>query len=104
MARAVEEFANNVYLTSDNPRSEDPVKIISDVLEGFSDPDAVIVEPDRAKAIERIILDCEPADSAFLCGKGHETTQLIGEDALEFDDRVVAERALSKRGCTVDSA
>jgi UDP-N-acetylmuramoyl-L-alanyl-D-glutamate--2,6-diaminopimelate ligase len=104
MARAVEEFADNIYLTSDNPRSEDPVKIISDVLEGFSDPDAVIVEPDRAKAIERIILDCEPTDSAFLCGKGHETMQLIGEDALEFDDRVVAEKALSKRGCAVDLA
>lgn len=104
MARAVEEFADKIYLTSDNPRSEDPVKIISDVLEGFADPDSVIVEPDRAKAIERIVLDCEPTDSAFLCGKGHETMQLIGEDAIELDDRVVAEKALSQRGCAVDSA
>ena len=104
MARAVEESADLVYLTSDNPRSEDPVKIIADVLEGFSAPDAVVVEPDRAKAIERIVLDCESKDSAFLCGKGHETVQIIGEHAVEFDDRLVAERCLQRRGFTVDSA
>jgi UDP-N-acetylmuramoyl-L-alanyl-D-glutamate--2,6-diaminopimelate ligase len=104
MAQAVEQFADIIYLTSDNPRSEDPVKIISDVMKGFSDPDAVIVEPDRGKAIERIILECHPADSALLCGKGHETMQLIGEDAIEFDDRTVAERALRTRGCAVGPA
>jgi len=101
MARAVEQIADVIYLTSDNPRSEDPMKIISDVMEGFADPDAVIVEPDRGKAIERIILECNPTDSALLCGKGHETMQLIGEHAIEFDDRVVAEKALSTRGCSV---
>jgi len=102
MARAVEEFADHIYLTSDNPRSEDPVKIIADVLQGFSDPDKVIVEPDRTRAIERIISDCEPADSAFLCGKGHETMQLIGEDTVEFDDRLVAGRCLARQGYTID--
>jgi UDP-N-acetylmuramoyl-L-alanyl-D-glutamate--2,6-diaminopimelate ligase len=104
MARAVEEFADFVYLTSDNPRTEDPVKIIADVLQGFADPEKVIVEPDRARAIDRIISDCEPTDSAFLCGKGHETMQLIGEDAVEFDDRLVAGKSLARRGYTVDAA
>ncbi len=103
MAEAVAEYADEIYLTSDNPRSEDPVKIIADVLEGFADPDRVIVEPDRAKAIERIINDCKPPDSAFLCGKGHETVQLIGEDAIEFDDRLVANRCLTRRGYSVDA-
>jgi UDP-N-acetylmuramoyl-L-alanyl-D-glutamate--2,6-diaminopimelate ligase len=104
MARAVEEFASDIYLTSDNPRSEDPVKIIADVLEGFSDPDAVIVEPDRAKAIERILLDCQPTDAAFLCGKGHENYQIIGEDIVEFDDRSFAEKTLVQRGFSIFSA
>lgn len=103
MARAVEEIADMVYVTSDNPRREDPMQIIADVLDGFADPDRVVVEPDRQKAIKRIIHDCQPSDSAFLCGKGHETTQLIGTDAIEFDDRVRAEEALRGRGFSVDS-
>jgi len=94
MGQAAERGADRVYLTSDNPRSEDPMDIINDALGGFETPDLVIVDPDRKNAIARAIIDAGPADVILIAGKGHEKTQTIGSDVLPFDDVRVAQDIL----------
>jgi UDP-N-acetylmuramoyl-L-alanyl-D-glutamate--2,6-diaminopimelate ligase len=91
--------ADRVFLTSDNPRSEDPQAIISAVLSGM-DPDArgrVAVEADRAAAIAQAIDAAAPGDVVVVAGKGHETTQTIGDLVVPFDDREVVRQVLEAR-------
>ena len=90
MAAAAEAGADRVYLTSDNPRSEEPMAIINDAITGFTTPAAVVIEPDRKAAIERAIIDAAAGDVVLIAGKGHEKTQTIGTDVLPFDDVHVA--------------
>ena len=90
MGRAAEAGADRVYLTSDNPRSEDAMGIIADALRGFIQPDSVVIEPDRKVAIERAIIDADPSDVVLIAGKGHEKTQIVGSHTLPFDDVRVA--------------
>ena len=90
MGRAAEAGADRVYLTNDNPRSEDAMTIITDALSGFTQPDKVAVEPDRKIAIERAIIDADPGDVVLIAGKGHEKTQTVGSQVLPFDDAQVA--------------
>ena len=92
MGKAADEGADVVIVTSDNPRSEDPDAIISDVLTGVRGP--VRVEPDRRRAIEAALAEAQPGDAVVIAGKGHEPTQTIGEQVLDFDDRVVARELL----------
>lgn len=96
MGRVAASGADLVIVTSDNPRSEDPRAIIDEILAGVpaDSRQAVIVEPDRAIAIEAAFRLARPEDVVVLAGKGHETTQTIGEQVSEFDDRVVARRIL----------
>lgn len=94
MGRAAEVGADRVYVTSDNPRSEDPMSIIEDALAGFESGEDVIVEPDRRSAIERAIIDSGPDDVVLIAGKGHEKTQTIGSDVLPFDDVRIAAHML----------
>ncbi len=96
MGRVASSGADLVIVTSDNPRSEDPRAIIDEILLGVPSDSrqAVIVEPDRAIAIEAAFRLARPEDVVVLAGKGHETTQTIGEQVSEFDDRVVARRIL----------
>lgn len=98
MARAA-SMADLVVVTSDNPRTEDPGTIIDEILVGFPEdgPD-VHVEPDRRKAILWAIENAEANDCVVIAGKGHETKQIIGTEAHDFDDRLVARSALHKRG------
>lgn len=98
MARAVERWADKIYLTSDNPRSEDPQQIIADVTKGFSTEAHVWCDPDRTRAIERSIADAKPGDAVFLCGKGHEETQDIAGVLHRFSDREAAARVLAAMG------
>jgi UDP-N-acetylmuramoyl-L-alanyl-D-glutamate--2,6-diaminopimelate ligase len=98
MARAVEHWADAIYLTSDNPRSEDPNSIIADVTVGFSQGLRVWSDPDRVRAIERSIGDAKPGDAVFLCGKGHEDTQEIAGVFHHFSDRETAAQILAVRG------
>lgn len=100
MGAIAHRLADLVVVTSDNPRSEDPLAIIEQILAGLPDrtPEkdpAVIVEPDRRKAIQIAIGACRPADAVLIAGKGHETYQLIGDRVLEFDDRQVAAEVLA---------
>ena len=90
MGRAVERLADVAILTSDNPRDEDPMAIIRDVLDGFVNRAAVQVVPDRVAAIRRALEMAEPGDYVLIAGKGHETCQIIGDEKFPFDDREVA--------------
>ena len=100
MGAAAAANANRVIVTSDNPRHEDPQAIIEAALSGI-DPgerSAVLVEPDRRRAIELAIRGARPGDIIVIAGKGHETTQTIGDIATPFDDRSVAREVLAATG------
>ena len=99
MAQAAERWANTVVVTSDNPRTEDPQAIIRDIMAGFAESGAVIVEADRKKAIETAIERAEPDDIVLIAGKGHETYQIIGDRKLDFSDRQIALQSLRERSC-----
>jgi len=90
--------ADRVVLTSDNPRSEDPGAIIEAVRAGIPPETDLIVEPDRETAIGRALAAASPGDTVLLAGKGHETTQTIGDRVVPFDDREVARRLLGGAG------
>jgi UDP-N-acetylmuramoyl-L-alanyl-D-glutamate--2,6-diaminopimelate ligase len=96
MARAAEEGSDLCVLTSDNPRTEDPVKIISDTEEGFlgGGYESII---DRAEAIERAISIAEERDIVLIAGKGHEPYQEIEGVLHDFDDRKVAARLINEK-------
>ena len=91
---AASRLADLVFLTSDNPRSEAPMDIISAVLPGVGDHPCS-VEPDRRSAIANALAAAAPGDVVLVAGKGHETTQTIGDQASPFDDRAVCRELLS---------
>ena len=91
MGAVAQRLADRVLVTSDNPRSEDPLAIIRQIGLGES-------EPDRARAIERAVLASAPEDVVLIAGKGHETYQEIAGKRLPFSDADVARHAVSKRG------
>lgn len=101
MGRAV-SAADVAILTSDNPRSEDPDRILGEVASGAPGPD-VILEVDRRRAIERAIAVADEGDVVLILGKGHETGQEIGGRVLPFDDRVVAREILRSGAGSADS-
>jgi UDP-N-acetylmuramoyl-L-alanyl-D-glutamate--2,6-diaminopimelate ligase len=99
MGMAAAELSDYVVLTSDNPRSEDPLAIMNDAMVGlqrFETPH--LAEPDREKAIRTAIQKAEPGDVVILAGKGHETYQILKDGPIPFDDREVARRALHSFG------
>jgi UDP-N-acetylmuramoyl-L-alanyl-D-glutamate--2,6-diaminopimelate ligase len=81
-------------VTSDNPRSEPPDAIIDAIIEGAVADARVLRMVDRRSAIAEAIRLAEPGDAVVLAGKGHETTQVIGDVVVPFDDRVVARELL----------
>jgi UDP-N-acetylmuramoyl-L-alanyl-D-glutamate--2,6-diaminopimelate ligase len=110
MGAVAARLSDLVIVTSDNPRSEDPLRIIEEIKRGIvmpadraprgqplprSTPCLSIV--DRAAAIEKAIHDARPGDLVLVAGKGHEKTQAIGDKVLPFDDVDVARRALGRR-------
>jgi UDP-N-acetylmuramoyl-L-alanyl-D-glutamate--2,6-diaminopimelate ligase len=103
MGEAAGHASDIVVLTSDNPRSEDPLLIINDVIVGVQRTKAkLLVEVDRQKAVELTLDEARSGDIVLLAGKGHETYQVLRDRTIEFDDRVVARRALAKRGYGAD--
>ena len=86
-------------LTSDNPRQEDPLKIISDIVVGMQKSGGkYMIEPDRAKAIRLAIDEARTGDIVLLAGKGHEDYQIFSDHTIHFDDREEARKALGDRG------
>ena len=94
MGRVASELADAVIVTSDNPRSESPIEIIGDVLQGAGTD--VEVDPDRRSAIETAIGRAEDGDVVVIAGKGHEQGQEISGVVHPFDDREVARAALRR--------
>lgn len=99
MGQVASELSDVVVLTSDNPRSEDPLQIMNDVLVGIRRSDKkTIVEPDRAQAIHKALGEAGAGDLVLLAGKGHETYQIFADRTLHFDDREAAREALRSFG------
>ncbi len=99
MGMAAGELSDFVVLTSDNPRSEDPLDIMNDAMVGLRRFDTPhVAEPDRAKAIRRALEEAQPGDVVLLAGKGHETYQVLKDKTIDFDDRETARRILGSLG------
>lgn len=99
MGMAAAELSDYVVLTSDNPRSEDPLDIINDAMVGlgrFDTPHQA--ETDRAKAIRIAIQEAGPGDLVLIAGKGHETYQIFSDRTIHFDDREMARSILEEFG------
>jgi len=96
MAKTAEKWADALYVTSDNPRTEEPQAILNEIVKGIT-PDGMSktsVEIDRRKAIELAIFEAQPNDVVLIAGKGHENYQLIGEEKHHFDDTEEASRVI----------
>ena len=99
MGEVAGRLSDLTILSSDNPRSEDPLKIISDIIVGLQKTAGkYLIEPDREKAIGMALEEARRGDIVLLAGKGHENYQILSDQTLEFDDREMARRALRKRG------
>jgi UDP-N-acetylmuramoyl-L-alanyl-D-glutamate--2,6-diaminopimelate ligase len=96
MADVAERKADEIVLTDDNPRMEDPARIIDDILAGLQTREPFLVR-DRAAAIRLAVERAEPLDAVLVAGKGHEDYQIIGERRLPFDDRKIVRLALEER-------
>jgi len=96
MGAAAVEHADLVVVTSDNPRHEDPVAIIDDAVAGIEPRyrDRLTIEVDRRNAIAAALRMARDGDVVVIAGKGHETTQTVGDTASPFDDRAVARELL----------
>jgi UDP-N-acetylmuramoyl-L-alanyl-D-glutamate--2,6-diaminopimelate ligase len=100
MGAVAAELADFAVLTSDNPRSEDPLAIIAEVVAGIppGQRDRVAVEPDRRAAIRLALHAARPGDGLVIAGKGHEPYQILGSETIHFDDREVAADELARLG------
>jgi len=99
MGEVAGRLSDLTVLTNDNPRQEDPLKIISDVVVGLQKSNGkYLIEPDREKAISMAIDEAREGDIVLLAGKGHEDYQVLAEGTLPWDDREQARRALRDRG------
>jgi UDP-N-acetylmuramoyl-L-alanyl-D-glutamate--2,6-diaminopimelate ligase len=97
MASIAARLADRVVVTSDNPRTENPQRILEDVVAGIPAGTDSLVEGDRAVAIAAAIASAAPEDLVLVAGKGHEDYQILGTDKVHFDDREEAEKALRAR-------
>ena len=94
MGAIATDLADQAIVTSDNPRTEQPMVIIDQVVSGVTRVDVLVVEPDRRTAIERALRQAHAGDVVVLAGKGHESGQEINGEVLPFDDRSVARAIL----------
>jgi len=96
MGRVVATGSDLVVVTSDNPRSEDPMRIIDEVMVGVRETSVeCVVEPDRRTAIDVAIRAAKPGDIVLLAGKGHEKTQTFADRTVAFDDVAEAAKVLA---------
>jgi UDP-N-acetylmuramoyl-L-alanyl-D-glutamate--2,6-diaminopimelate ligase len=99
MGEVTGRLSDLTILSSDNPRTEDPLKIISDIIVGLQKTSGkYMIEPDREKAIGLAMDEARAGDIVLLAGKGHENYQILADKTLEFDDRDMARKALRERG------
>jgi UDP-N-acetylmuramoyl-L-alanyl-D-glutamate--2,6-diaminopimelate ligase len=99
MGEAAGTLSDLVVLTSDNPRGEDPLRIINDVVVGLQKASAKYrIEPERDRALEIALEEARPGDIVLLAGKGHETYQVLRDRTIDFDDREKARDILRRKG------
>jgi UDP-N-acetylmuramoyl-L-alanyl-D-glutamate--2,6-diaminopimelate ligase len=98
MGREAETHADIVIVTSDNPRTEDPLAIIADILAGLRSPAGAKVQPDRRLAIAEAVAGAREGDVVMILGKGHESGQEFADKTVPFDDRQVARAVLEAHG------
>ncbi len=99
MGEVTGRLSDLTILSSDNPRQEDPLKIIGDIIVGLQKTSGkYVIEPDREKAIGLAMDEARPGDIVLLAGKGHENYQILADRTLDFDDREMARRALRQLG------
>lgn len=100
MGAIADRLADCVVVTSDNPRSEQPQQIITDILGGLpsNNPERLFVEPDRRKAIALALTTAKAGDVVVLAGKGHETYQILADQTIHFDDKEEALAVLDSLG------
>lgn len=96
MGRVASAYAKKLYVTSDNPRFEDPDAIIEDILAGIEDKSNVYVDVNRRSAIAQALRERSGDEVVLILGKGDETAQIIYDQHLPFDDRVVARELLAQ--------
>ena len=95
MGRVASSFAKKVFITSDNPRNEDPEQIAQEILDGIKDRNNVKIELNRKKAIQLALDEQEDEDVVVILGKGDENTQIIYDKEFPFDDREVVKELLN---------
>jgi UDP-N-acetylmuramoyl-L-alanyl-D-glutamate--2,6-diaminopimelate ligase len=91
MGAVAAELTDLCIITSDNPRTEDPGKIIDDILKGVNDRSRVIVQPDRREAIREALTRARPGDVILIAGKGHEDYQILGTNKIHFSDHEIVQ-------------
>ena len=99
MGKIAEDLSDLVIVTSDNPRSEDPKQIISDILSGIKNTSNIIVEGDRKASIEIAVKKANKNDVIVIAGKGHEDYQILKDKTIHFDDREEIKKALEGLKC-----
>ena len=97
LAAVAESGADRVILTLSNPRTEDPSRILSDVLAGFHQPGKVCVLPDRQLAIETALAGARASDAVLIAGKGRHAIQILADRVIPFDDNAIAAQWLRRR-------
>jgi UDP-N-acetylmuramoyl-L-alanyl-D-glutamate--2,6-diaminopimelate ligase len=96
MGAIAESYADVVIVTDDNPRTEAPADIITQIVGGMTYGETVQVIADRAEAIQHAIAEADPGDVVVIAGKGHEDYQIVGREVLPFSDRAFVKRALGE--------
>lgn len=102
MARIAEQFADQVVVTSDNPRTEDPHSIIEEICAGFDDSSFEVID-DRRSAITYAVANADSGDVILIAGKGHEKYQILGKEKLHFDETAIVKEALTQRNAQLES-
>ncbi len=97
MGRVASSYAARVYVTSDNPRSEDPDAIIKDIVDGITEQQKVYVNPNRKEAIAQAIKDQQGDEVILILGKGDETYQIVYDKKFPFDDREIVRELLAEK-------
>lgn len=97
MGRIATTYADEVILTDDNPREEQPHEIIADIVSGIANPNQVVIEHDRARAIEHVLACAKPGDVVLIAGKGHEMYQIIGKEKKPFSDLMQVKICLANK-------
>ncbi|HLG29102.1 MAG TPA: UDP-N-acetylmuramyl-tripeptide synthetase, partial [Candidatus Brocadiales bacterium] len=97
MGRIAETYSDLFWITSDNPRSEDPISIINEVESGITSGSYYRIQPDRRLAIEEALSEAKKNDTVLIAGKGHERCQIFNGTVIPFDDRDVVKKILLQR-------